>query len=328
MSQVSRRARGNDRFKRDSGGRFKLDSTREAIDWRRTRCLEGIGGTEEDHAKAGRIMRRVFLQALTPRARARGSAAKARFQGMLYTCNRAGLKSEEITRLIAIRATQGHDLATIDPERLCAKVIRPIKAELVGIFHITEFKNFAGILLHGLRPGIDFGKGGRIHVHASSFALFDPRDTVLGPRLKRNDYSTKMVVVIDNSILDDELYHWLISSANGTLLRDRVIHPKYIRTVCRVDWAQSWKKYQPVVVYDKGLDLTVSSVANRVPEKRLLMQEEFARELLREIGRQVPTNRAGLFAAALAVPTSQAQVESRGFCSTKTSPVRHNFADA
>ena len=141
---------------------------------------------------------------------------------MFYTCNRAGFNPEELVDILAFRAAQGHDLAIIDPERLCAKVGRRVRGELVGIFHLTEFNNLAGILLHGLCPGSEFGKGGRIRAHASSYPLFDPRDTVLGPRLQRNDYSTKIVVVIDNAILEDARYTWLISSANGTLPCDRV----------------------------------------------------------------------------------------------------------
>jgi hypothetical protein len=119
-----------------------------------------------------------------------------------------------------------------------------------------------------------------------------------------------MVVAIDNSICQDKEYNWLISSPNGTLC-DRRTHSKYFRTTCGVDWASSSREDQPVAVCEKGLDVAISRVVNRVNESHLVLQHDYAKNFLGEAGKEIPTDRTACFNAALAVPMTQEEVDDR-----------------
>lgn len=67
------------------------------------------------------------------------------------------------------------------------------------------------------------------------------------------------------------------------------------------------RKCQPVAVYD----LTVSSVASKADEPHLVLQEEHARDFLKQKGRSIPTGRADVGAAKSNEPIALDEVEER-----------------
>ena len=115
------------------------------------------GNNNENHVFA------YMLQALVPAK----SHEKTRHQIIVEE----NIDTGAYIRPVSLRAGSEHQSADqLDPTRVAAVVTEDLLSKIPGLFHITEQRNLASIVAHGLQPGHRRVKHGRLDIHVSPFS--------------------------------------------------------------------------------------------------------------------------------------------------------------
>ncbi len=84
--------------------------------------------------------------------------------------------------IYAVRATSGHAVSHIDPQRIAAPISQALYIEAPGMRRVTKRDGTAAILKDKLKAGAHFVKGGRMDVHFSPIFPLDSRSLMTKKR--------------------------------------------------------------------------------------------------------------------------------------------------